>query len=79
MHRLAIFASGEGRNTQRFIDYFKDNKDVVIELVISNNKDAGLIKRAEDAGIPVLIIERGSFYNTTEVLNLLKKKSTLLC
>jgi len=74
MHRLAIFASGEGRNTQRFIDYFKDNKDVVIELVISNNKDAGVIKRAEDAGIPVLIIERGSFYNTTEVLNLLKEK-----
>lgn len=74
MIRLAIFASGEGTNTQCFIDYFKNRQDITVALIVSGNPDAKVIKRATDAGIPHLVISKNSFYNTDEVVAVLKQK-----
>lgn len=78
MHRLAIFASGEGTNAQEFIDYFKNRKDVAITLIVCNKKEAGVVKRAMNAGIETLIVDRDSFYNGTNVLNEIKQKADFI-
>lgn len=74
MHRLAIFASGEGTNAQNFIDYYKDRDDITITLIVCNKKEAGVVNRAKEAGIPVLIVDKETFYNSDLVLNELKGK-----
>jgi phosphoribosylglycinamide formyltransferase-1 len=74
MYRIGIFASGEGTNAQRFIDYFKNSKDIAISLVITNNAKAGVIEKAKKADIPIMVIDRTTFYNSDKVVNELKEK-----
>jgi phosphoribosylglycinamide formyltransferase-1 len=74
MLRLAIFASGEGTNTQNFIDYYKGRTDVSVALIVCNNEKAGVINRAKEARIPYLIVDKQTFYNTDIVLNELREK-----
>jgi phosphoribosylglycinamide formyltransferase-1 len=78
MHRIAIFASGEGTNTQNFIDYFKNSKDITISLIVCNKREAGVVSRALEAGIPFLIVDKDTFYNANTVLEELKKKADFI-
>ena len=78
MHRLAIFASGEGTNAQKFIKYFKGRDDIIISLIVCNKKEAGVINKAKGAGIPYLIVDRDSFYNTNRVLDELIEKADFI-
>lgn len=78
MHRIAIFASGEGTNAQEFIDYYKGRKDVAITLIVCNKKEAGVVKRAQDAGIETLIVDRESFYTGNKVLDEIKAKADFI-
>lgn len=61
MKRIAIFASGEGTNTQHLIDYFS-GKDVKIEMIVCNNPHANVLKRAEKHSIPFLLINKEWLY-----------------
>jgi len=78
MHRLAIFASGEGTNAQEFIDYFKEREDISISLIVCNKKEAGVVKRANDAGIETLIVDKESFYNGNQVVDEIKAKADFI-
>ncbi len=51
--KIAVLVSGGGTNLQALIDACKSGiiKNGAIKLVISNNKDAFALKRAENAGI----------------------------
>jgi phosphoribosylglycinamide formyltransferase 1 len=73
MEKIAIFASGSGTNAQRIIEYFKGNALVSIDLVLSNNPDAYVLKRAGTCGIPAHVFSRGSFYDTREMLDVLNR------
>ncbi len=53
---IAIFASGKGSNAQAIIDYFKDNDHIKIALIVTNNKEAGVIQIAKDHRIPFDIV-----------------------
>ncbi len=56
--RLAVLASGGGTNLQAIIDHCRQGSlGAEIGLVISNNPDAGALKRAGDAGLPVVCID----------------------
>ena len=60
--RLAVLASGNGTNLQSLIDQSQQGKlDVEIVLVISNNPDAGALKRATAAGIKNICINHRDF------------------
>lgn len=75
---IAIFASGEGTNAQQLIDHFKGS-DVKIVLIGCNNPKANVLKRAQQHGIPVIRIEKDSFYNGDAVLKkLLAEKVDLI-
>ena len=72
MKNIAIFASGEGTNAQNIIDYFKLSDKVKVKLVVSNKPSANVLKRAKNAGIDTLIIDRNMFYETDKTIEALK-------
>ena len=72
MKNIAIFASGEGTNTQKIIDYFKGSDTIKIALVVSNKSSANVLNRAKDSGIATLIIDKSSFYESNELIEKLK-------
>ena len=57
---IAVFVSGGGTNLQALIDKQKSGviKSGEIKLVISSNKDAYAINRAQKAGIPCEIVSK---------------------
>lgn len=71
MHHLALFASGTGSNARKIMDYFKTSDTVRVSLVVSNNKDAGVLAIAESFGVPTHLIARKSFYDTPDLLAVL--------
>jgi phosphoribosylglycinamide formyltransferase-1 len=70
--RIAIFASGSGSNAQKLMEYFKDHPDGEIALVLANNPDAFVIQRADNFEIPSHVFDRHEFYNTENIIDLLK-------
>ena len=70
--RIAIFASGSGSNAQKLMEYFKRSPDAEISLVLTNNSDAYVLQRADNFEIPSHIFDRTEFYNTDNVIDLLK-------
>jgi phosphoribosylglycinamide formyltransferase 1 len=76
MKRIVIFASGSGTNMQRIAEYFIDNDTVEISAVVCNKPDAGVIARAAKFNIPLLMIDRNSFYKTEELTKTLQNLHT---
>ena len=65
--RIAVLVSGGGTNLQALIDAEKSGiiKSGNISLVLSNNPNAFAITRAENAGIPSIIVSKKE-YGTQE-------------
>ena len=70
--RIAIFASGSGSNAQKIMEYFKRNAEAEVVLVLTNNPNAYVLQRADNFEIPAHIFTRNEFYNTDDVIRLLK-------
>lgn len=61
--RVAIFASGTGTNARRIIEFSREQDAAFsVEMVACNKPGAGVIAIAENAGIPVLMIEKEPFF-----------------
>ncbi|HEY4431567.1 MAG TPA: phosphoribosylglycinamide formyltransferase [Paenibacillus sp.] len=61
--RIAVFASGQGSNFAALIDAQRKGLlgDGNIELLVSDKPEAPVAKRAEDAGIPTLLLRPKDF------------------
>lgn len=59
--QLVIFASGTGSNTINIINYFKNNPDVEVAMVLSNNADAPVLESAKKLGVPSLAFDKEDF------------------
>lgn len=70
--RLAIFASGSGSNAQKILEYFKENKNAEVSIVLSNNPDAYVLQRADNFETPTHVFDRQEFYQTDSVVRLLQ-------
>ncbi len=58
--RIAVFASGEGTNAENIIRYFRGLPcGVEVALVLTNRGDAGVVRRAECLGVPVVVATKG--------------------
>jgi phosphoribosylglycinamide formyltransferase-1 len=75
MKNIAIFASGEGTNTQSIINYFKSSEKIKVALIISNRSTANVLERAKKSGIDTLVIDRTSFYESNKIIEQLKDKN----
>lgn len=80
MKRIALFASGSGSNAEKIADYFVDNNEVVISLVLTNNPKAGVVDRARrgfgtgKVHVPVLVFDRPTFYQSNQIIELLQNQ-----
>ncbi len=72
MKRIIIFASGSGTNAENIIKYFHERKNAEVTHVFSNNLRAKVLKRAHNLKVKALHFDKESFYQTNEVLNVLK-------
>jgi phosphoribosylglycinamide formyltransferase-1 len=77
MLKIAVFASGRGSNFQSIIDNIKNGKiPAEVKLLISDNQDAGVLKRAESENIEHLYIDPAHFETKAdyeeELIGLLK-------
>ena len=69
MKHIAIFASGGGTNAEAIIGHFKNDPEVEISLIVSNNADAFVLERARNHSIPSIIINRKEFRGTEQLLD----------
>lgn len=69
--RIVIFASGSGSNAESIVKYF-ENKPVEVVLFLTNNPEAGIIKRGKRLGIPTLVFDKKSFSQSDKVVEILK-------
>ena len=74
MKRIAIFASGNGTNAAHIIRYFKQNGKATVELVLTNNPNAGVIGRAQDLGVTTLLFDRETFRNSNKIVEILLER-----
>ena len=51
MKKIVLFASGNGSNVENIIQYFKNNSNVSVVGVFSNNENAKVLERAKNHGI----------------------------
>lgn len=72
MKKIAIFASGSGTNAENIVHYFKDNQDISVEIILTNNPDAAVIQRAKKLNIECVVFNRHEFYTQDAVIDILK-------
>ena len=70
--KIIIFASGSGTNAENIIKFFQNSKNVEISAVLSNKRSAGALKRAHDLDVKALLFDKDAFYNSHDILNILK-------
>ncbi len=70
--RIAIFASGSGSNAQKIMEHFKRNTEAEVVLILTNNPQAYVLQRADNFEIPSHIFTRYEFYETDDVIRILK-------
>ena len=72
---IAIFASGTGTNAKKIIEYFENNTQVKVNLIVSNKSTAPVLDIARENGIDILVIDRHNFYKTQDILNFFNEYS----
>ena len=69
--RIAIFASGSGSNAENIVHYFSGSRQFQFPLIISNQPNAYIHKRAETLKIPSFTFTKEQFFDAKPVLELL--------
>jgi phosphoribosylglycinamide formyltransferase-1 len=67
MRNIAIFASGSGTNAENIIRYFSNNKSAVVSLVLSNRREAYVLKRAASLNVRSVFFDRKDLYEKEKV------------
>ena len=68
---IAIFVSGSGSNCENIIQYFQNNKQANIALVVSNRSDAYALVRAQRLNVPTKVLPKAEFNNQKMVMKLM--------
>ena len=72
MKKIAVFASGNGTNTEGIVNYFEDSELARVSLVLCNRKKAGVVDRARTLGVRCIVFGKEELQNGT-VLGKLKE------
>lgn len=73
MNHIAIFASGTGSNAKKIIEHFQSNPEIQVSLLVSNKVTAPVLEMAKAHGIDQHVIDRASFYESKDILDVLSK------
>lgn len=74
MKKIAIFASGSGTNFQQICEYFQNNNEIKVDVLIVNKKNAYVRQRATNLGIDDFYFDKADFYENNKVLELLQTR-----
>jgi phosphoribosylglycinamide formyltransferase-1 len=72
--RIAVLASGSGTNAEVIFGYFRNHPVIEIVLLLCNNPDAPVLRRAEKFDIPFQVIDRREFKDEIFMLDLLQSR-----
>jgi len=73
-HRIAIFASGSGTNTQNIVDYFEDTPEVTTPLIITENMKARVRDRMSPYPLDIHYFPLHQINSAEFILPLLRNK-----
>lgn len=68
MKNIAIFASGTGTNAENIARYFANSEIVNVAVILSNNKNAGVLERAQKLGISSFVFSKDDFSDGTPII-----------
>lgn len=71
---IAIFASGAGTNAQNIFEYFANNENVNVDSLWANKPDSYALKRAEKYGVEAFVFTRKQFYETNDIVEILRNR-----
>ena len=71
MIKIAIFASGNGSNTENIIKYFSKVDKIKIALILSNNSKAKVLNKAKKYDISTVVFNKSQLTEGA-VLEILK-------
>jgi phosphoribosylglycinamide formyltransferase-1 len=74
--RLAIFASGNGTNAEKIVNYFRAHPSIEVALILSNNPNAFVLQRARNLNLRSVTFTKDEFCSNTVVDHLKKEKVT---
>jgi phosphoribosylglycinamide formyltransferase-1 len=69
MKKIAIFASGSGTNAENIIKYFSNRKSAKVSLILSNRREAYVLKRAAEHNIKSIFFDYNEFNTSDKVLD----------
>jgi phosphoribosylglycinamide formyltransferase-1 len=73
LKHIAIFASGEGTNAENIIRSFKHDNVIRVAIVLSDQKNANVLKRAANLNVSARAFTNHDLFETDEILKLLKE------
>ena len=73
LKKIILFASGSGSNVQNIIEYFSAFDRITTELVLTNNKKAGVLDRAKSLNVPFYLFKKEEYLDDS----LLNKLQTI--
>ena len=71
--RIAIFASGTGRNARNLITYFSGHPLAEVVLLVSNNPEAGALQHAARLNVPSAVFDKAGFNRPELILSYLQQ------
>ncbi|MEE4177487.1 MAG: phosphoribosylglycinamide formyltransferase [Bacteroides sp.] len=71
--RLAMLASGSGTNVANFIEYFRLHDIIEVALVVSDNPDAMVLKRAAKTQVPHVVVHKEQWKDQELVMGLFRQ------
>src|SRR5512133_1242467 len=72
MKNIAIFASGSGTNAENIIKYFSNRNSAKVKLVLSNRRDAMVLRRSEALNTDAVFFDRTDLCITGKVAGYLQ-------
>jgi len=75
MRNIAILASGSGTNAENIIEYFSNRNSARVNLVLSNRREAYVLKRAEALNVKNCFFDHNDFYTSGKVLRILTENN----
>lgn len=73
--RLAIFASGSGSNAINLIKHFDEHPIIETAFVLTNNAKAGIIDKAERAGVKIIVLTNTDVSSSTVLDSICKEEN----
>lgn len=76
---IAVFASGNGTNTQAIIEFFRGDPEVNVALVVASRSDAGVLNIAQEGGVECVTINKEALKDNRKVLRILDRFNIDYC